>query len=761
MEVIALISGGKDSFFSLLHTIANGHKVVALANLHPPTITTSDPITTHLPSTTPSALLPSTPGTKDELDSFMYQTVGHTVLPLYPHALNIPLYRKAITGTSVDQNLSYAHSSKRGDETEDLVPLLEYIIAQHPGVKAICTGAILSTYQRTRVESVCERLGLISLSYLWQREQAEILADMEVVGLDARIVKVAAVGLDPEGWLWENVTEARRRRMLDGLERKWGVHVAGEGGEYETVVVKGPGWRGIIEVPEDGREVVRSGGGVGHLKITKADFVPKEGVVEEVPQKDWVKDLRIPNIWDADFERILKTIISTLPTTPLPPHATPFSLPPDRVNPPPKPSISTFSQILFINNITSPPPSPSTPHQSITTEISSLLQTLSALLATHGASFRHITTCTLLLRHMSHFPLINTTYSTYFTTPLPPSRICISVGDLLPTGVNVMLGITADLSSPSPRLRRGLHVQSRSYWAPANIGPYSQSITSSGGWTSLAGMIPLVPASMELLNNAETREEVVGQAVLGLQHMWRVARAAEVAGILGCVVFVTRCEAVGPVVEAWKRAWERWKGEVGWKGLWSSSPQSSSSILERYGEEGEEEQEGKEEEEVGFTPPLIIAQTSSLPRSSTSEWAGTAIDGPWLHKLQNAYNSTRSPPSSSSPRLHVTPQSTTYGPNAPHSPAGGLQMFCLPPSSPSALAIEIKRRISAQQMEAGNATVYVPAGVASIGEFDTAWVECVGDGISMQVVPVERVWDGEGKEMSVGIAVRLGGKEDF
>lgn len=36
LNVIALVSGGKDSFFSLLHCRANGHRVVALANLHPP-----------------------------------------------------------------------------------------------------------------------------------------------------------------------------------------------------------------------------------------------------------------------------------------------------------------------------------------------------------------------------------------------------------------------------------------------------------------------------------------------------------------------------------------------------------------------------------------------------------------------------------------------------------------------------------------------------------------------------------------------------
>ena len=43
LNVIALVSGGKDSFFSLLHCLANGHRVVALANLYPPTPPASTP----------------------------------------------------------------------------------------------------------------------------------------------------------------------------------------------------------------------------------------------------------------------------------------------------------------------------------------------------------------------------------------------------------------------------------------------------------------------------------------------------------------------------------------------------------------------------------------------------------------------------------------------------------------------------------------------------------------------------------------------
>lgn len=40
-------------------------------------------------------------------------------------------------------------------------------------------GAILSNYQRVRVEAVCERLGLKTLAFLWQRDQSELLSEVK------------------------------------------------------------------------------------------------------------------------------------------------------------------------------------------------------------------------------------------------------------------------------------------------------------------------------------------------------------------------------------------------------------------------------------------------------------------------------------------------------------------------------------------------------------------------------------------------------
>ena len=60
----------------------------------------------------------------------------------------------------------------------------------------MCSGAILSDYQRVRVENVCSRLGLVSLSYLWRRDQAELFDEMIDSKVEAILIKVATLGLD-------------------------------------------------------------------------------------------------------------------------------------------------------------------------------------------------------------------------------------------------------------------------------------------------------------------------------------------------------------------------------------------------------------------------------------------------------------------------------------------------------------------------------------------------------------------------------------
>lgn len=80
-----------------------------------------------------------------------------------------------------NQQLSYRITP--GDEVEDLFILLQEVKQQIPSVTAVSSGAIASDYQRLRVESICARLGLVSLAYLWKEDQAFLLDEMVIYKL--------------------------------------------------------------------------------------------------------------------------------------------------------------------------------------------------------------------------------------------------------------------------------------------------------------------------------------------------------------------------------------------------------------------------------------------------------------------------------------------------------------------------------------------------------------------------------------------------
>ncbi|RLN06642.1 hypothetical protein BBJ28_00010989 [Nothophytophthora sp. Chile5] len=132
MKVVALVSGGKDSCYAMMECVRYGHELVCLAHLHPPAELSADAA---------------------EIDSFMFQSVGHNVVALMAESMELPLVTGAITGTALKTDIDY-HVTTAGDEVEDLFRLLEDVTRQFPEVRGVCTGAIFSSYQRNRVENV-------------------------------------------------------------------------------------------------------------------------------------------------------------------------------------------------------------------------------------------------------------------------------------------------------------------------------------------------------------------------------------------------------------------------------------------------------------------------------------------------------------------------------------------------------------------------------------------------------------------------------
>ena len=94
------------------------------------------------------------------------------------------------------------------------------------------------------------------------------------------------------------------------------------------------------------------------------------------------------------------------------------------------------------------------------------------LLSQHGSDFTGIVHVNALLESMAEFAAFNRVYSKMFGTS-PPARACVAVN--LPRPHRVVLECLA-FSDALASERFALHVQGISYWAPANIGPYSQAI---------------------------------------------------------------------------------------------------------------------------------------------------------------------------------------------------------------------------------------------------------------------------------------------
>jgi diphthine-ammonia ligase len=214
----------------MMRCLQYGHEIVALANLLP------------------------ADDAEDELDSYMYQTVGHQIVVSYAKCMGLPLFRRRIKGSTRNHSLNY--STTPGDEVEDMFILLNEVKRHMPSVGAVSSGAIASDYQRLRVESVCSRLGLISLSYLWKQDQSLLLQDMIKAGILAITVKVAALGLDPSKHLGKEISFLES--YLHKLKKLYGINVCGEGGEYETLTLDCPLFKNARIVLDESQVVLHS-----------------------------------------------------------------------------------------------------------------------------------------------------------------------------------------------------------------------------------------------------------------------------------------------------------------------------------------------------------------------------------------------------------------------------------------------------------------------------------------------------------------------
>ncbi|HWR27184.1 MAG TPA: diphthine--ammonia ligase [Candidatus Thermoplasmatota archaeon] len=211
MRVAALFSGGKDSIFAVYITQQYGWEV------------------SHLVS-----LLPKKP------DSWMFHSINIHLTDLQAKSIGIPLVKRAT-------------AAEKEAELEDLTQAVQDL-----EIDGVVSGAIASEYQRTRIEKVCDNLGLKSFSPLWHKNQELLLRDQVKAGFHIIIVGVFAEGFD-ETWLGRTLDEETIDALVS-LQKKQGINIAGEGGEYETLVLSGPMFSKRLIIDESGKEWNRDSG---------------------------------------------------------------------------------------------------------------------------------------------------------------------------------------------------------------------------------------------------------------------------------------------------------------------------------------------------------------------------------------------------------------------------------------------------------------------------------------------------------------------
>ncbi|KAM9238998.1 diphthine--ammonia ligase isoform 2-T2 [Leptosomus discolor] len=487
MRVVALISGGKDSCYNMMQCVAAGHQIVALANLRPAENT----------------------GQTDELDSYMYQTVGHHAIDLYADALDLPLYRGFIKGTSV--NTGRVYTTCQEDEVEDLYHLMK-LVKEKERVEGVSVGAILSDYQRVRVEDVCRRLNLQPLAYLWRRNQEMLLKEIISSNIQAIIIKVAAFGLDPDKHLGKTLDQMEP--YLLKLSEKYGVHVCGEGGEYETLTLDCPLFKKKIVV-DSAKVVVHSADAfapVGYLHFLKLHLENKGEssgtfMVNSCSCEVSCNDDIFPSSEEHEPQKNIPVIWKSLKHDSLDFSKT-FGN-----------SGKSLSGYQWFSGITAHfLPSKGKNAQEAAREAFSSLQ---ANMTSEGLKLKDIILVHLYMKNMKDFNVINSVYVTEFDL-CPPARVCVET--LLPDGVLFYIDCLAhkyDIATDDVLHDEKLvmQVQSISHWAPASIGPYSQSI-KVGDVLYCAGQIALVPCTMQLVSGG-----IWTEATVSLRHVEHVLQA--------------------------------------------------------------------------------------------------------------------------------------------------------------------------------------------------------------------------------------------
>jgi ABC transporter with metal-binding/Fe-S-binding domain ATP-binding protein len=165
-------------------------------------------------------------------ESYMFHTPNVDLTELQAQALELPLIS----------------ANTDGHKEEELADL-EAAILQAKNrfdIEGVITGAVESAYQTSRIQRICDKLGLACFNPLWQYNPKRLLEELLERNFKVIISGVFAYPLD-ESWLGKQL-DHNAIEQLSFLSEKYGISITGEGGEIETTILDAPMFKQKIEI---------------------------------------------------------------------------------------------------------------------------------------------------------------------------------------------------------------------------------------------------------------------------------------------------------------------------------------------------------------------------------------------------------------------------------------------------------------------------------------------------------------------------------
>jgi len=187
-------------------------------------------------------------------ESYMFHTPNIELVDLQAKALGLPIIKK-IT---------------KGEKEKELKDLKFAVVEAKKkfAIEGVVTGAFASAYQRDRIRNICDELSLECINPLWGQEPEKMMQEMIASGFKFMLSSIAALGLDGS-WLGRVLTNKDVDKLVE-LNKKFGVHIAFEGGEAESLVVDGPIFKQKIKIIKAENKMENENTGV--YRILKAEL---------------------------------------------------------------------------------------------------------------------------------------------------------------------------------------------------------------------------------------------------------------------------------------------------------------------------------------------------------------------------------------------------------------------------------------------------------------------------------------------------------